>query len=172
MLKLIGAGMTLAACGSIGVTWARVYEKRPQQLVAIEGALQLLETEILYGATPLPEAMAQVALKCDPEIAGLFRNTALELRKMAGITASEAWEAAVQDFFPGTALNKQDLQILKRFGAPLGASDKEDQAKHIELTKSQLKLAAQQAELLSRKHALVYKYLGFLGGLLLVLILY
>ena len=55
MLKLIGAGMTLAACGSIGVTWARIYEKRPQQLVAIECALQLLETEILYGAITIGE---------------------------------------------------------------------------------------------------------------------
>lgn len=76
--------MTLAACGNMGLTWARTFEKRPRQLAAMEAALQLLETEIIYGATPLPEAMEQVAEKSDTEIEGLFRLTAGELRKMEG----------------------------------------------------------------------------------------
>ncbi len=172
MIKFIGASMILTACGSMGFIWGRVYEKRPQQLTSLEGALQLLETEIIYGATPLPEAMELVADKCDPEIAGLFRDTALELRKMEGVTAYEAWVRAIEKFSPGTALNNQDLSILKRFGTSLGVSDREDQAKHLQLTKSQLKQAVIQAESASRKNATIYKYLGFLGGLLLILILY
>ncbi len=172
MIKLIGACMTVAACGSMGYTWARVYEKRPQQLTALEAALQMLETEIIYGATPLPEALSQVAAKCDSQTAGLFRDAAGELRKMKGITAAEAWDRAVNRFFPETALSVQDLQILKRFGVSLGASDREDQAKHIQLAKSQLRQAAVQAETLSRKNSAVFKYLGFLGGLVLALVLY
>jgi len=172
VIKLIGVFLTLAACGNMGLTWARVYEKRPQQLTSVEAALQLLETEIIYAATPLPEAMEQVALKCDPETAGLFKNTARELNKMEGITAGEAWGRAVDAFFPGTAWNERDAHILKRFGASLGASDREDQAKHLQMARSQLKLATHQAEAISRKNSTVFKYLGFLGGLLLVLILY
>lgn len=172
MLKLIGACLILAACGHIGLTWARIYEKRPQQLTALEGALQLLETEILYTATPLREALKQVEAKCDPEVAGLFRSTAAELNKMEGITAGEAWERAAEEFFPETALSQRDLHIIKRFGAYLGASDREDQAKHLEMAKSQLRLAASQAEAISLKNSKVFKYLGFLSGLMLVLILY
>ncbi len=172
MIKIIGACLTVAACSNIGLTWARVFEKRPQQLTALEGALQLLETEIIYAATPMSEAMKQVAAGCDSAVAGLFRYTEAELRKMEGVTAGEAWNRAVEKFFPETALNGQDLQTLKRFGASLGTSDREDQAKHLELVKSQLKLAAAQAESVSRKSATVYRYLGFLGGLLLVLVLY
>ncbi len=172
MVKTIGAAMILAAGGSMGFIWARVYEKRPQQLVSLEAALQLLETEILYGATPLPEAMDLVAEKCDPEISGLFRYTALELRKMEGITAGEAWHRAMIKVFPATSLTDQDLFVLKRFGASLGISDREDQAKHLTLAKLQLKSAVGRAEAVCRKNATVFKYLGFLGGLLLVLVLY
>jgi len=116
--------------------------------------------------------MAQVSKKCDPEVAVLFRNTEAELGKMEGITAGEAWCRAADEFYNETALNNRDLQIIKRFGVSLGTSDREDQVKHISLTKSQLKQAALEAEKLSKKNAVVYKYLGFLGGLLLALILY
>lgn len=172
MIKLIGACLTLAACGNLGFTWAGIYEKRPRQIKALEGALQLLETEIIYGATPLPEAMAEVAVRCDPEVAGLFRGTARELRTMEGATGGEAWQRAIDDFFPETALNKQDIHILRRLGSSLGISDREDQAKHLKLTKSQLANAAAQAEMNAKKSATVYRYLGVLGGLLLVLVVY
>ncbi len=172
MVKLIGACLTVIACGSLGYTWARIYERRPQQLAALEIALQILETEIIYGATPLPEALSHVAAKCDWPMAGLFRYTAEELGKMKGITAGEAWERAIDRFSPDSALNNQDLLILRRFGVSLGASDREDQAKHLQLAKTQLKQASIQAESLSRKNSSVYKHLGFLGGLMLVLILY
>lgn len=172
MFKLIGVCLTLTACGYIGLTWARIYEKRPQQLTALEGALQLLETEIIYTATPLQEAMKHVSQRCDPDISELFRNMAAELEKTEGATAGEAWERAADDFYSGTALNQRDLHILKRFGASLGVSDREDQAKHLEMTRSQLRLASTQAETLSRKNSTIFKYMGFLSGLFLVLVLY
>lgn len=172
VLKLIGACMTLGACGSMGLVWAGVHEKRPRQLTALEGALQLLETEITYGATPLPEAMEQVAGRCDPQAAGLFMMTAREFAKMGGVTAAEAWERALGRFFPATALDETDLNILIRFGASLGISDRQDQAKHLKLAMNQLKAAAGRAEAEARKNSNIFKYLGFLGGMLLVLILY
>jgi len=172
MIKLIGACMALAACGGMGLTWARNYQNRPRQLSALQQSLQLLETEIIYGATPLPEAMELVAARSNRESAGLFQLTAAEFRKMDGVTAGEAWDKAVKMFYPDSALSDTDLQVLKRFGVTLGASDKEDQAKHLQLTMNQLKMAAAEAETDARKHSTVYRYLGFLGGLFLVLIIY
>ncbi|MBU7007627.1 stage III sporulation protein SpoIIIAB [Phosphitispora fastidiosa] len=172
MIKIIGACVTLGACATMGFTWAGVYEKRPQQLIYLGQGLQLLETEILYGATPLPEAMEQVAANCSPEVSGFFSCTAAELRRMEGLTAGEAWDRAIARYSVKTALAKKDLHILRRFGVSLGASDREDQAKHLKVALSQLKLAAAEAEAAARKNATVYRYLGFLGGLLLVMILY
>lgn len=172
MIKAIGMFLTLTACGSMGMTWAGVYEKRPKHLAALDSALQLLETEIIYGATPLKDAMASVSQSCEPAISGLFKHTALELSKMEGVTAGEAWSQAVTAFQQESVLNDSDFKILKRFGASLGISDREDQAKHLELTRSQLKLAAAQAESAAKKNSSMFRYIGFLGGLFLVLILY
>ena len=156
----------------MGMMWARVYEKRPRQLTSLEEALLLLETEITYGSTPLTEAMELVARQCYPEVSSVFRQTAFELKKMEGATANEAWARSVDAFFPGSALTDGDLQVLRRFGVSLGNSDREDQVKHLELARNQLKMAASQAEIAAGKTAVVYKYLGFLGGLFLVLVLY
>ncbi len=172
MIKTIGICMTLAACGTMGMTWAGVYEKRPRHLIAMDSALQLLETEIIYGATPLSEAMVHVSQCCDPEISDLFKKTALELGKMEGVTAGEAWNSALRAFQEESVLNDSDILILKRFGTSLGVSDREDQAKHLELARSQLKLAAARAEAAAKKNSTVFRYMGFLGGLLLILILY
>ena len=172
MIKALGICMTLAACGTMGLTWAGVYEKRPRQLAAIDSALQLLETEIIYGATPLKDAMVRLSQSCEPEISGLFKHTALELGKMEGVTAGEAWSQAVKAYQQESALSDTDFKILKRFGASLGISDREDQAKHLELTRSQLKMAAAQAESAAKKNSAMFRYMGFLGGLFLVLILY
>lgn len=172
VIKLIGVCMTLAACGTMGLTWAGVYEKRPRHLIAMDSALQLLETEIIYGATPLADAMVHISQSCDPEIAELFKYTACELRKMEGVTAGEAWSSALMLFQEKGFLNNSDIQILKRFGASLGMSDREDQAKHLELARSQLKLAAAQAEDAAKKNSTVFRYMGFLGGLFLTLVIY
>lgn len=172
MLKLVGMCMTLGACGTMGLMWARVYEKRPRQLAALEEALLLLETEITYGSTPLPEAMELVSRQCYREVASVFRQTAVELKKMEGSTANEAWVRSVDAFYPGSALTDSDLQIMRRFGVSLGNSDREDQMKHLALARSQLKAAADQADAAARKTASVFKYLGFLGGLFVVLVLY
>lgn len=91
---------------------------------------------------------------------------------MNGVTAGEAWNKALEKYYPKTALNKNDYYVLKRMGAVLGCSDREDQTKHLELTKSQLKMAATQAQAIAGKNASMFKYLGFLGGLFLVLIIY
>jgi stage III sporulation protein AB len=172
LLKVLGICLTMTACGGIGLIWARTYEKRPLHLSALIAALQLLETEILYGATPMPEAMEQVGSKCDDEVKELFLNTSVQLKNMEGLTAAEAWERAMEKTLPDTYFNSEDIKILKRFGASLGVSDRQDQAKHLELTRSQLKLALKQAEAAAGKHASVIKYMGFLSGLMLVLILY
>ncbi|SHE61974.1 stage III sporulation protein AB [Desulforamulus putei DSM 12395] len=159
------------SCTLIGMTVASSYSRRPGEIRSLLTALQMLETEVSYGATPLPEALAYVAERCDPRVALLFSRTAQELMTMRGITAREAWEMALNEYYPRSALTKTDRAILLELGNSLGISDREDQVKHLVLAKEQLKLEQAKAEEASLKNTKVYNYLGFLGGLTIVLIL-
>lgn len=172
MLKILGAGLVLAACTGIGFTLAREYTERPRQLRSLESALQMLETEIVYGATPLTEALEHIAAGCDPGIKNLFRQTAIELCQAKGCTAGEAWQQALADFYQASAVESTDINVLKRLGASLGLSDRRDQEKHLKLAREQLRHEIRSAEEISLKNSRLCRYLGVLGGLALVLVLY
>ncbi|MEW6065423.1 stage III sporulation protein AB [Desulforamulus profundi] len=171
MLKFLGAAAVVFSCTLIGMTVASSYSRRPGEIRSLLNALQMLETEVSYGATPLPEALTHVAERCDPRVAPLFSRTGEELMTMRGITAREAWETALNQYYPKSALTRADRGILLELGNSLGVSDREDQVKHLVLAKEQLKLEQTKAEEASLKNTKVYNYLGFLGGLTIVLIL-
>ncbi|AQS58492.1 stage III sporulation protein SpoIIIAB [Desulforamulus ferrireducens] len=170
MLKILGAATVIISCTLIGLIVANGYSRRPREIRALLNALQMLETEVSYGATPLPEALALVAQRCDPRVALLFNRASEELLTLRGITARESWQAALNELYPKSALNQSDRTILLELGNNLGVSDREDQLKHLALAREQLKLEQAKAEEDSQRNTKIYNYLGFLGGLTLVLI--
>ncbi|HHU85603.1 MAG: stage III sporulation protein SpoIIIAB [Pelotomaculaceae bacterium] len=172
MLKLIGAAMVVAASGLGGLAVAGNYSRRPRELRTLRSALQMLETEVVYSATHLPEALARVAGNCDRLVEPLFSRAAAEFAASTGITAANAWENALIHYYPGTALKPQDLSILRSLGSSLGRSDREDQVKHLHLAMEQIKSAMAGAEEEAARNVKLWSYLGFLGGLITVLVIY
>ncbi len=61
MLKLIASLLIICSAGLAGMRAASAYSLRTRQLRTLQEALQLLDTEIMYGATPLPAALSKVA---------------------------------------------------------------------------------------------------------------
>lgn len=172
MLKLTGAVIVILSVGFTGITIANRYSRRLQELRSLLPALQMLETEITYAATLLPEALHLVALRCPEIIAPLFEKAAAELFSMSGFTVWEAWGKALEIFSHQSALNKADLAILHNLGGVLGISDRQDRSKHLCLAREQLKIQVEKAEEEAAKNVKLWNYLGFLGGLVVVLILY
>lgn len=170
MLKLFGAMLIVLACGYAGFAVARRYQRRPKDLRYIQGALQMLETEITYGATPLPEAFDVVSKRCEKGVAVLFATARDNLLTGDGLTAQEAWDDALKVFCQHSAINAGDVAILKALGAGLGISDRADQVKHLHLAREQLRIEAIKAEDEATKYVKLYHYLGFLGGLTIVII--
>ncbi len=162
--------MILSACGYAGLTVAAKYRRRPMELRYLRSALQMLETEISYGATPLPEAMDRVGQRCEAGIAALFSLTRDKLLAGEGVTAREAWDEALAHFYKNSALNRADLAVLKALGSGIGISDRLDQVKHLRLAQEQLKIEEAKAEVEAEKNVKLYNYLGFLGGLTIVII--
>lgn len=172
MLKFLGAFMVVAASGLSGLAVAGNYARRPRELRALRSALQMLETEITYGATRLPEAFETVASRCDQSVGQLFKQAGVELAAMSGVSATEAWEKALAGYYPASALKPQDHSILISLGRSLGRSDCADQVKHLRLTMEQVAQEAANAEEEASRNVKMWSYLGFLGGLVIVLVAY
>lgn len=157
----------------VGIRVASFYSLRPRQLRALQNALQMLDTEIMYAATPLPVALKKIgeAEAGEPEISRIFTRTAALLESAQGYTPREAWQMALDEGFRGTALNSDDYALLRSFGEGLGASDRQEQHKKIVLNLNHLLKAEERAQQEREKCERLWKYGGFLIGLSIALLL-
>lgn len=172
MIKFIGASTVVLCTGLMGMSKGRKYALRPRQLRNLQSALQMLETEISYGATPLPEAMEQIALRTGKPENILFNAAREELMSMTGCTVKEAWERSLNLFSRHSVLEESDYIVLRQLGSSLGISDRQDQSKHLHLALEQLKAQEANAADRASTHVKLWNYLGFLAGLSLVTIFY
>jgi len=172
ILKFSGILMVLAAGWLIGFGVAKKFRLRPLQLRNLQSSLMMLQTEISYTATPLPEALTRVAKRCEPLVQELYLGIVKQLNSRQGLTAEEAWNATLFDWQRKSALQSEDISILQNLGGVLGASDREEQVKHLLLAREQLHQEEIKAENERSKNENLWKYAGILTGLLIVILLY
>jgi stage III sporulation protein AB len=134
MWKLVGACLVIGSMGMAGMTVASFYSRRSAELRSLQDALQMLDTEILYAATPLPSALKKIGQSGGDIIARIFAEAGELIAAGQGCTVAEAWGKALQKNWSLTALNREDYAILYSFGELLGISDCQEQHKNIALT--------------------------------------
>lgn len=171
-MQLIGALLVLTAGLWAGFYMASRYAKRPKQLRQLRHALQRLETEIVYGITPLPEAFARLALHMASPFASLFERMSASLQQSGNGSAADCWEREWSLIWEYTALRSSDREILLQFGRTLGVSDREDQMKHLHLAMRQLQAEEESAKEEQAKYERMWRSLGLLGAALIVILMY
>lgn len=171
LLEFIGSIMVIAASAFLGFYLSLDCGKRPGQLRVLQGLLQMLENEMCFLSSLLTDSFEKISQSSDSVVAKIFCDTVKVLNAGDGLNASEAWKTAVRNNIKKTSLKKEDEEILVSFGKMLGASDLEGQVKNIRLTLNQLKMQEQKAEESKKKNESMYRSLGILGGLALVIIL-
>lgn len=159
----------------IATTWtgfeaARHLSERPRQLRQLKSALQSLEAEIMYGHTPLHEASRRLAAQLTKPLSWFFEAFSNKLTK-AETTVKDAWDESLKEVWKLTAFKQGEIEILKQFGETLGRHDRMSQQKHIQLAITHLEREEADACDKQIKYERMVKSLGFLSGLLLVILL-
>jgi len=131
----------------------------------------MLETEIYYSLTPLPEALSRVGKRFESEIGQFFFQVSQLMTGNEMLTADEAWKKSLNWLKENSFLTESDIDILKNFGFNLGCSDREEQIKHLKLVQQQLLHQEGNAEKEREKNERMWRHMGFWGGLLIVIIL-
>ena len=173
MLKWIGAAMILAAGTAFGFRQASRYARRPGELRQLAAALGTLESEIVYGASPLAEAMERVAGAFPPPVSRLFAEAAARMRdRREERTAGECWEEAVRAVWPETAMKDAEMSALLALSATLGATDKADQVKHLRFAVSKISAEEEAAREEAARYGRMWRSLGVLAAALIVILMY
>ncbi len=101
----------------------------------------------------------------------MLTRVSANLRSGDGAPAGEAWSKALDLAGPGSHLDATDITALRLLGPALGASDRKDQARHLESMIGNLGVHISEARDRSTKYALLYRQMGVLCGALLALLL-
>ncbi|WP_042458259.1 stage III sporulation protein SpoIIIAB [Neobacillus dielmonensis] len=171
MVKLIGAIFIIVATTLTGFEASRHFSDRPKQLRALRSALQSLEAEIMYGHTPLHEASRRLAEQLSKPLSTFFGTFSQKLMDTE-TTVKEAWQTSLKEVWGATALKNAEFEIMKQFGETLGRHDRFSQQKQIMLTLTHLEREEANAVQAQAKYEKMVKSLGFLSGLLLIILLF
>lgn len=172
IFKLVGSIIVLLSSGFLGYILSTDCKKRPQQLRELQTLLQMFENRISYLSDILTEAFDRIHSCTGSEVGIFFAAASEKLKYDRNIGAPSAWESAVRENIKKTSLNKEDEEIIAAFGKILGSSDLEGQLKNIRLTVNQLNLQEEKAEQARSKNEGMYRSLGILGGLAVVIVLF
>ncbi|MCM3633178.1 MULTISPECIES: stage III sporulation protein SpoIIIAB [Paenibacillus] len=171
MLKLFGAVLIILAGTAIGFVQAASYVNRSKQLRLLIYSLQRLETEINYGQTFLPTALIKSSEGMEQPLSKIFTETAQLLEDSKELSMQEAWQQTIENVWGHTALRQREKDVLLRMGTVLGMSDAEDQQKHLQLAQLQLKSEEEQAVMEQQRYANMWRSLGTLGAILIVILM-
>ncbi len=171
IVKLLGGLLILFSTSLIGFAYGNRYSNRLNNLIYMEQCIKILETEIVYGAVPLPDALLNVYKKGNKKVSFIFK----EIRE-------HMLENKVEDIYYSfysvrhllkndLSFKQQDIEIILSLGRVLGTSNREDQEKNFKLILNQIIILEKEAKFNRDKNEKMFKNLGILIGLAIVIIL-
>lgn len=166
MIKFLILLLVFASSLSIGFLIAKKYENRVKELKDMKNALNMFETKIKFTYASVPEIFTEIAKQFGEGIVGQIFRTASILMKDK--SAGEAWNEGIETVNSNMTL--EDKSTLKNLGKLLGKTDLEGQISEIRLVTDLLNTQIELAEIDRRKNEKMYKTLGGIIGLTLVII--
>lgn len=170
-IKLIGCVIIVISSSMLGIAYGSKFKDRYYNLILLHNCIQILETEIIYAANPLPEALTNVYHKGNKKISYIFEDIRKYLISDKNNNVLDSFINVLHKYKKDICINNEDIEVLLSLGRVLGTSDRIDQEKHIKTVLVQLKSREKEAELLMGKNEKLYKSLGVLSGLALSIIL-
>ncbi|SHE45823.1 stage III sporulation protein AB [Seinonella peptonophila] len=172
MLKLVGSFITVLTSTWLGFHLAMQVRQRPKQIRQLLTAFSLLRSEIQYGNRPLFEICKLISVREIDKIADIFRFSYEELQKNEGDTTYHCFHKAIRQVWGQTSLKGTEKEIFLDLCSVLGRSDRLDQIQHIDRAKEQLQVVEEKARLEQEQYEKMFRTMGVLGGVLVVILLY
>ena len=150
----------------LGNAKANKYIQRVKELVAIKCALNILENKIKFTQTPLNDIFKQISGNIsENNIVKIFEN----LASKQNVNLHKSWKHTIT--VSETNLCEEDKKILIDMGNILGSTDIEGQVSNIKITNAFIDRQIEKAEAEKNKNVKMFRTLGVISGLTIVIIL-
>lgn len=127
-LKLFGAILIIAGCGSFGFLMAAAHRKEANTLSQLISVLEYMENILQYHMLPLPDICRQIDSNCSGNIRRVFMLLAEELDRQIAPNVQNCMDAALSK---SKDIPKLTYDALISLGSSLGHFGLEGQLKGI-----------------------------------------
>ena len=152
----------------VGNSQASKYINRLKELISIKSALNIFENKIKFTQSPLEEIFKNIAENCsEKNIKNIFEQLVIDINK--NINLHKSWQDTINS--KETNLNNEDKKILVDMGKILGSTDVDGQVSNIKITSSFIDRQIEKAEQEKEKNVKMFRTLGIVSGLTIIIIL-
>ena len=150
----------------IGILISKQYSNRLIELKELKTALNILKTKMRFTNEPLHIIFKDISNTSKGNISNLFKAIT---KKLENNSASFAWEDSIEK--ETLTIKREDREVLKSMGKMLGKTDLNGQISEIELTEAFLETQIIDAQNEKNKNEKLYKNLGMITGVGIIVIL-
>lgn len=172
VIKIIGCLMVMLSGTSIGFLAAGEVLKRIEDLNAFRTIAFLIQGDIRFNHSELPETLANISTRHKSRLSAFLNYIADELNKHNGLSFYEIWEYASENKLNLTALSKEDKSLFMDFGKSMGMQERTSQIDIIEHFINEIDTKLTELRTSSDAKKKLYKTLGFLSGLFIIIVLF
>ena len=171
VLKIFLLVLIFITASLLGFLFANQYSKRIAELEDFYKALGLFETKIAYTYDELIDTFVYIAENLTTKIYRIFFITAEKLRENPSVSAGDSFRSVVEDEKIFLALKPNDIEVIKSLSVSLGQMDIDSQMKNIQLVKRLVEKELNTAYEEKKKNFKVYRSMGVMGGMVLMILL-
>lgn len=166
MIKIVILFVVFLLSNYIGKMIAGKYRYRLEELKEMKNSLNIFKTKIKFTYEPIPEIFTEIAETSSKNISNIFKNAKSQMESKS---AGESWTDAVRN--SENNMKSEDKETLVMLAKMLGESDLEGQVSQIDITLGFLEKQIKEAEEEKDKNEKLYRKLGTIMGIAIVIVL-
>ena len=160
----------VAGSTSIGFIISKGYSERLDELNAFNTLINILQNTIKFTKLPLKDIFEQIGnITIKTRVKNIFISCSKKIKDTA---LEKAWKQAIDEEMDYLNMKNEDFDVIETLGNTLGKTDIDGQMNELNQFKERLNIQIKQAEEEKRKNSKMFKSLGTIAGLVLVIILF
>ncbi len=162
--------LILTCSTSIGWILSKGFQNRLKELRFLDKIINIMQNKIKFTAKPLTSVFEEIS-KID-ENHPLSRTFYEISNNLTNMKVEQSIAIAIDNNKNDLSLNKEDISLIKTLGTILGKTNVEGQMNGIDEFKILLNKQIEDAEIEKNKNSKMYKSLGTIMGLVIVILLF
>ncbi|MBR1445270.1 MAG: stage III sporulation protein AB [Firmicutes bacterium] len=170
-MKAIGAVIIITVCCLYGIYKSYGTSYRKNDLKELKTALMILRAETEYMNSSIYESCLAACGRVKRPVSDILRIFAQRIGEKRGEEPERIWNEVIEEKMEDTYFAGEDISALKSMGKIFGYSDDSIQKKNIDMMIEYINEKCMQIESESEKNKRMYRSIGILSGMMIVLVL-